>query len=233
MQNWNNILSHIKYKLGVPHNLLEVSDDDIVNLLKDQVLPAFSLYNPAKCWVQLRDGDQQTAPVNYNYNTFILKIPDEVQVLTVHQVYSNTISPFTGNLNTMAMFVDPVDIVLSNAYSTLAASLQPIQNFEFFPPRTLCFGQLIGMGVIVEVNVVHTRLDTIESDLYNNIFKKMCLSAVIKYIIAIRNKFSTINTPFGDFSLNISDLQNMVQTLDGDIQLAIDNTPPDMLVAWL
>ena len=33
LQNWNNIISHIKYNLGVPYNLLELSDDDIINYL--------------------------------------------------------------------------------------------------------------------------------------------------------------------------------------------------------
>ena len=47
-QTWNDVLSYIKINLGVPLNKLEISDDDLVTNLRDQVLPLFSQYAPAK-----------------------------------------------------------------------------------------------------------------------------------------------------------------------------------------
>lgn len=233
LQNWNNIISYIKYNLGVPYNLLEITDDEIIDFLKNQVLPEFSQYAPHKLWLPISKVDEINSPVNFNSNSYKLNIPDDIYVLAVENVYLNTISPFTGNLNNPAMFVNPIDIVLSNAYATLSASLQPIQNFEYFPPRTLCFSLLIGEGVIAEINVIHDKLETISPDLYNSIFKKMCASAVFKYVARIRSKFSTITTPFGELNMNIADLQSQAQTWDTEIQASFDNIPPNQLLAWL
>lgn len=49
-QNWNNILSYIKLSLGSPLNLIEISDSDMIEYLKEHVLPVFSQYNPLKKW---------------------------------------------------------------------------------------------------------------------------------------------------------------------------------------
>lgn len=49
-QNWNNILSYIKLSLGAPLNLIEIPDSDIIEYLKEHVLPVFSQYNPLKKW---------------------------------------------------------------------------------------------------------------------------------------------------------------------------------------
>lgn len=233
LQNWNNIISHIKYELGVPYNLLEITDNEIVDLLTNQVLPEFSQHNPAKIWLKIDAGDQINDPINFNPLSYHLNVPDDIYITSIENVYLNTISPFTGNLNSMAMFVNPIDITLSNAYSTLAESLMPSQSFEYFPPRTISFSLLIGEGVIVEINTVHTKLETIAPDLYNSIFKKMCLSKTIKYIIKIRSKFTALTTPFGELNLNIADLQTQAQQLDTEIQTNLDNTPPSQLVAWL
>ena len=41
-QSWNNILSYIKLGLGAPLNLLEFSDEELIQNLKEHVLPFFS-----------------------------------------------------------------------------------------------------------------------------------------------------------------------------------------------
>ncbi len=52
-QNWNNILNYVKLNLGAPLNLIEMSDDEIIENLKDQVLPVFSQYCPLKKWTYI------------------------------------------------------------------------------------------------------------------------------------------------------------------------------------
>lgn len=52
-QSWNNILSYIKLGLGAPLNLIEISDSEIIAMLKEHVLPVFSQYSPLKKWVYM------------------------------------------------------------------------------------------------------------------------------------------------------------------------------------
>jgi hypothetical protein len=232
LQNWNNIISHIKYSLGIPYNLLEITDDDIINFLKNQVLPEFSQYVPNKLFIQLTPADS-TGVNNQTFHQYEYKlnIPDEIYVLGVENVFFNQSSPFSEN-SWSSMFVDPTDIVLSNAYTTLRESLQVVPEFNYLPPRTITLSLLMGNGVIAEVNTIHNALDTIPPDLYNNTFKKMCLSGVLKYLYNIRSKFSNLTTPFGEIQLNIQDLQNRAAQLDQEIQDNFNWIPPNQLVAW-
>lgn len=232
LQSWNNIISHIKYNLGIPFNLLELSDNDIIDFLKDQVLPEFSQHVPNKLFIKITPADD--AGVNnmtYHQYEYKLNIPDEVYVLSVENVFWNQSSPFSEN-SWSSMFIDPCDVVLSNAYTTLRESLQTVPEFNFLPPRTITLSLLMGNGVIAEINTVHTVLDTIPPDLYNSTFKKMCLSGILKYLYNIRSKFTNITTPFGELQLNAQDLQARAQQLDQEIQESFNWIPPNQLLAW-
>lgn len=75
-QSWNNILSYIKMSLGAPLNMIELSDTDIIDVLKEHVLPVFSQYCPWKRWVALNSSnliDHYSGQPMYQY-----KIPKPV-----------------------------------------------------------------------------------------------------------------------------------------------------------
>jgi len=231
LQNWNNIINHIKYNLGVPYNLLELSDDDIINYLKDQILPEFSQHVPNKLYIKITPTDKPLKSITLHQYEYLLNIPDDVYVLGVENIYWNQSAPFTEN-SWSSMFIDPVDIILSNGYTALRESLQTTAAFTFIPPRTITLTLLMGNGLIAEVNTVHTSLDTIAPDLYNSTFKKMCLSGILKYLYNIRAKFNSISTPVADIQLNIQDLQSRYQQLDQEIADNFNWIPPNQLLAW-
>ena len=233
MQNWNNIISYIKYSLGIPFNLLEISDDDIVNFLKDQVLPEFSQHCPNKLFIKATPADAVGVnSITLHQYEFKLNIPDDIYVLGIENVFWNQTSAYAEN-PISSFLANPNDIVLSNAYTTLSQSLQLIPEFNYLPPRTIVLSITMGAGLIVEVNTIHTKLETIAPDLYTSTFKKMCLSGILKYLYNIRSKFSGISTPFGDLQLNATDLQSRAQQLDQEIQDTLAWIPPNQLLAWL
>lgn len=51
-------LSYIKLGLGAPLNLVEISDSDLIEFLREHVLPVFSQFNPLKRWVYMGPENQ-------------------------------------------------------------------------------------------------------------------------------------------------------------------------------
>ena len=76
-QNWNNVLSYIKLMLGAPINLVEISDSDIIEFLKEHVLPVFSQYSPLKRWVYL-GPEHMIVDQKPGQPRFRFKIPKEI-----------------------------------------------------------------------------------------------------------------------------------------------------------
>jgi hypothetical protein len=234
LQNWNNIISYIKYNLGMPFNLLELSDNDIIDYLKNQVLPEFSQHIPNKLFIKITPADQTVNDgrnITYHQYEYKLNIPDDVYVIGVENVFWNQAAPFTEN-SWNTIFIDPTDVVLANAYTTLRESMQVVPEFNFFPPRTITLSLMMGNGLVAEVNTIHTALDTIQPDLYNSTFKKMCLSAILKYLYSIRSKFNNLSTPFGQIQLNTQDLQTRFQQIDQEVADSFNWIPPNQLLAW-
>jgi len=233
LQNWNNIISHIKYSLGVPYNLLELTDNDIIDFLKNQVMPEFSQYVPNRLFIKITPADQKSTNENLTYGEFEYKIniPDEIYIIGVENVFTSHAATFSEN-SWSSMFVNPTDVILANNYSALRESLWIVHSFNFIPPRTITLSLSVNDGLIAEINTIHNSLETIPPDLYSGIFKKMCLSAVLKYLYNIRSKFTNVATPFGEIQLNVQDLISRSQQLDQEVQDKFNWIPPNQLLAW-
>jgi hypothetical protein len=236
-QNWNNIVSYIKVNLGVPYNLLELSDDDIINYLKEHSLPKFSQYIPCPIWITLSSNDIVSNEITKSLYTYQLPdIMDDYDIVGIQDVFYNTASGIM-NSDLQTAFMNPLDTVLSNSFYNLNEDLQPVHAFQFIPPKTITFAKQImpayDHGVVVEINTVHKTLDTIPADVYQKIFKDNCLLDVINWVINIRSKFVNISTPFNTLNLNIDRLQTVASNLETKIQDYIANLPPKHVCAWL
>ena len=87
-QTWNNLLSYIKLELGAPLNLLEMSDQEIIENIKEHILPFFSQYMPRMkfCIVNEADLARIGTPGEPRYK---YKIPREVgePIYDIKEVY--------------------------------------------------------------------------------------------------------------------------------------------------
>jgi len=75
-QSWNNVLSYIKMGLGAPLNLIELADSDIIDMLKEHIIPYFSQFCPLEKWVFVGPMHSLPAKIGQPPNRF--KIPKEV-----------------------------------------------------------------------------------------------------------------------------------------------------------
>lgn len=230
-QNWTNAIDYIKQNLGVPINDIELTDDELINYLKEHVLPEFSIYSPHFKWVQITNAATVDVPNNFNNFTYRIPIPVGYEISDVRQVYFQDEGIFDFNFSTF--LVDPRDIVMSSVLSDLLDSLQVTQSFQFLKPDILRFDEpLTGQLTIAELEVVHNSPETIDTDLYRIVFKKWCLAEIIGLLIARRSKFENLTTPFGSLNLNVNKLEQQYQDLKSKLQIDLDNIPPKHLVDW-
>lgn len=231
MQNWNHLLKYIKQKLGVPTNLLELSDQEIIDYIKENVLPEISVILHNDMLVRITDKHRDSSGLN-EY-TYYIPIPDDVTIIDIYQVYINSRNISVGQLTSSYMTLDPRDTVMQNTLVTMFQSLQMVQEYTFEQPNIIRFGIPIYGEVILHCRVVYNDISKIPIDFYHEIFKRKCLAEVMLLIVAKRKKYESLSTPFGQINLNVQELQNEAQSILSEIESKLDAMPPEYLIAWL
>ena len=229
-QHWNNILSYIKINLGVPVNLLEISDDELILNLREHVLSAFSQYAPAKAYAFITSANQIYGGAGSPQYMYRIPVPAGTYIIDVLEAMPtkeiSIVDMYGGALiNAQAA----MDLVISNTYIDAVRSLQTRNTWEFVPPDIMIFDKDTTSSVVI-YNRPHVTLDTVRPDLYHRAFKPMCLGHTKLWIASMRSKFENLATPFGALNLNYDKLQAEGQTLIDNAQAVLDTIPPDILI---
>lgn len=229
-QHWNNILSYIKINLGVPINLLEIPDDELILNLRDHILSAFSQYAPAKAYAFITGANQINGGLGSPRYMYKMPVPEGTYIIDILEAMPtkevSVVDMYGGAIiNAQAA----MDLVISNAYIDAVRSMQTRQTWEFVPPNIMIFDKEINSCVVI-YNHPHITLDTIRPDLYHRAFKPMCLGHTKIWIASMRSKFENLATPFGALNLNYDKLQTEGQTLIDNAQAVLDTIPPDLLI---
>lgn len=229
-QHWNNILSYVKINLGVPINLLEISDDDLILNLREHVLSAFSQYAPAKAYAFITGAHQINGGLGSPRYMYRIPVPAGTYIIDVLEAMPtkevSIVDMYGGALiNAQAA----MDLVISNAYIDAVRSLQTRQTWEFVPPDIMVFDKDTASCVVI-YNTPHSVLNTIRPDLYHRAFKPMCLGHTKLWVASMRSKFEGLATPFGQLNLNFAELKAEGQTLIDNAQAVLDTIPPDILI---
>lgn len=227
-QTWNNVLEYIKINLGGPLNMLEISDNDLVRLLKNQVLPFFSQFSPKQKYAYVSSANL-IPPEKPGSPLYLYKIPLEVneRIIDILDVYvgKNTalVDSFGGTIINAAT---AEDLVMSNTYIDAIKSLSVKNTWEFLPPDKLAF-DVEATGATIIYNTVHETLDTIQPDMYELMFKKLCLANVKIWVANMRSKFNNLTTPFGQLDLGWDRLLQEGQTEKQEVMTDLNSIPPD------
>jgi len=249
-QNWNNILNFIKRNLGATVNLIELSDNEIISGLKEDVLPEFSQYIPAKEYCQILPFHRLPFQEGYNRWRYRIPVSPQTYIININDVYINN-SSYTNsvqiddgaiindtaldNFQNYSFNPNPaigenlIDAVIANAMIDANRYIHGQNTWEFIPPNTMSFDYSIGSAIVV-YNIVHTTLSTIPSDFYHTIFKKLCLATVRKWLIAIRSKYETISTPSMQININWQKLEEEYSKEIEDVNARLNQVPPNQLI---
>ncbi len=233
-QTWNHLIGHVKKKLGAPLNMLEFTDNDIYKSISESVIPAMSQYIGKPIWIRIGTENKVDPNSSHEHTHFMYEIPvpEDVVLCDIYDVYYNRDNMgVLGIYQNMLAVLDPRDTVMTNEFLDMLSSMEVVQAFHFIPPNKVWFERdLLGNDVILECKAVHTDLSSIPSDIYNEILKPWALAEVIENVVAIRKKYTNLNTPFGQIEMNIQDLEQQAMEIKRNVHEKLDNMPPDHLV---
>jgi hypothetical protein len=197
-QNWNNILNYLKSNLGTKSAALELTDDEFIIHFKENSLPEFSQIIPKHAWILVTQSNLETIPNNYSNYTYRLTVPENINIIDVNDVYIGR-----NIIQYEQYFMNPADIVMGNTLNDMMQFLNTVNDYEFIKPFHIRFSEKpYNEKFIIELNIEHTDLSTIPSDMYHKLFKKMCLADGLELVLTNRNKFNNVTTPFGAIDLN-------------------------------
>jgi len=231
MQNWNALLNYIKMKLGVPSNLLELSDEQIIEYIKYNTIPEMSVYLNNDTYFRINDSHRESD--DFHEFMYYIPVPDDVTIIDIYEVYSNTRNVSIGQLTSSYITLDPRDTVMQNTLVSLLYSLQPVQEYTFIQPNIIKFGIPVMGDLILHARSTYSDISKIPMDFYHEIFKKKCLADVMSLISTQRKKYENLTTPFGSININWQELESSMQQILSEIESKLDAMPPEYLLAWI
>lgn len=210
MLTWSFILQRIKEELSLPFQVLEKSDEEIIDYCKRNSLKTFEQYFPDKNRITLNCADDRIK-VPGRVSEFYIIEPDEREILgvidfipTMGPLLMNNhpwLGPFSyGEIENWALKTYQAGLL--NQFSNFK------YNYEFIPPNQLRISPQFNGNCVVEIERSHDlELSTIPPTIQNT-FVNLCIGQFLMMIGRIRKKYSSYSTPFGNIELSGDDLFN-------------------------
>lgn len=199
--NPTDVLQYIELNLGASLQVLELDAYEIMDVVRTQTIPTFSSYYPNYEYLTIHVAEDK---VPNRFNTFYLKTDREI--LGVSKVLAEN---YMGNSGLPLAYYDSDPINRQMTADIASMYLQPITH-EFESPNIVSVfpkTQLLG-DFTVQIKTVHPEhLATIPLG-YRNEFLECALYDVRIALYPIRQRFSTINTTFGNIELFMDKLES-------------------------
>lgn len=235
MLNSTEVIRHIEKNLGFKLTDLELSHDEILQNIRSESLITFSKYFPYQ--ERIRIDSKNDLAEGYN-NIFYLNTENEIininrivssSLLGANAVY-DMLHPYAQNM----LHGDPITRQLN--MDLVSAVKNPI-TWSFIPPNKIEIApsSYVTDNFIIVVNVVHPEhFGTIPTNL-REIFLKLCLYDTQIALYNIRNRFSNLQTSFGNIELFIDDLRDAKDKKDELIEKMVNSSirNPNRKKIWI
>jgi len=233
--------------MGGKLNLLEMSDEEILEGLKEDVMSYFSQYSPLKKYCVIDDNQRNEFSIDSGDTQWKYELPVSIDeyVVDVYDVYISSnrgMDPFYGTKYASSSIGGSIglygrgtanvygggimDAVMNNEVLDIIRSLSKVNTWEFTPPKTIRLDEHVEKAVVV-YNTTHKDPSTIMPDFYNIIFKPLCLGNVEKWIAALRSKYETLSTPMGEVKVNWQQLEQNAERRLQTAQQQLEQIVPD------
>lgn len=199
--NPTEVLQYIELNLGASLQVLELDANEIMDVVRTQTIPTFSIYYPNYKLVMVHPSEDK---VPDRFNTFYLKTEEEI--IGVSKVLAEN---YMGNSGLPLAYYDSDPVNRQMTADIASMFLQPI-TFAYESPNIVSVypkTQLLG-NFTVEVKTVHPEhLATIPYGLRLE-FLECALYDVRIALYPIRQRFANINTTFGNIELFMDKLDS-------------------------
>jgi hypothetical protein len=234
-QSWENLIDYIKGELGAPVLNIELSDDDIMNIIKNHVLPLFSRYDPLIMYYLMFE---ETNCIQFE-PTKIYQIRDfPYAIMRIDQIIAKpNLIDWNQNIS-VALYSGDITNLLGTNYMLQSKTLVLADDtWTFIPPNKI---ELIKSNnsiwvyddFIAKLACIHEDPTTVDPDLYPYL-RDLALAEVMIYIGRIRTKFQSFNTPVGQIDMPAQELLQEGQQLKERVLEKLDRLPPDHYIYFL
>lgn len=204
MLSWSEIVEYIKENLSYPFQMLEKSDEQIIDFLKRNALKKFEFYYPQKWRITLNCSDPAIMVVDRK-SEFYLIDPDEREIKTV-TAFIPTMGSYLFNNHPIFGPWTTGQVEDWHLQVFNSGLLQPFSNFnyniEFIAPNSIRISPKFSGTCVIEYERGHDpELSTINPELHD-VFRELCLGSFMLMIGRLRQKYNTTTTPFGEINLN-------------------------------
>lgn len=221
--NERYLLNKVKGDLGFPYNIIEFTDDKIVEevICSYSTRLTFSKRFPYEERIYVSEKDNENKDNMYS-NRYTINSKNII--LNITKLYPIYFSSLVQLLPTQTGG-DP----LNDAIDGLLYDINKYEmNFNFIHPNIIeVYGGGYGQFLLVAETIHSADLSTIpvnKQDIYITLVKGV-LSEKLK---TIRSKYGSLTTPFGELSLNIDLLDAAIQKKD-DLFDKIDNNAGNLV----
>ena len=217
-KTWNYVLNYVKTEL--PQQIIELSDKEIIDVIKTKTLPLFSQYFPAKEKYII----DETHLCDESTGSFKIPIDDTGRIIDIYDVYLNIAG---GDVVSTKDRV--IDSLLGGWLSKMndVTSPAPIPYLDPTNPGCITFGQDLSyvsqyLPMTIILKVIHKDLSTIPTEYFYRFFLPLAAADVKLTLAKARMKYGMLNTPIGQINLNVDALiqdaqqekQEIIQRMD-------------------
>lgn len=194
------IVNHVKARLGASMRGLELDNDAIAKILKEETLPTLSIYFP-KFINYIIDMDQDMVDGQrgfYYINTPTQLLGAEL-ILSINGVSNNS-------WYDRSFSICPLEFVLSWLQKEITDFTTVPYTIEFFPPNKVMITPNPPAGnenkIAVKLKVAHSDFTEFHPGLRETILK-LAVCDVKLDILGMRRVFNNISTSFAEIELNM------------------------------
>ena len=199
--NPTDVIQYIELNLGASIQVLELSNEDIMSVIETQTLPTYSLFYPNFQYIEVIPKRDK---VPGRFNTFYLRT--DLEIIGVSKLLAEN---YLGNSGLPMAYYDSDPVNRQMTSDVASMFFQPI-TYEYETPNIISVypkTNLVG-NFTVQLKTVHPKhLATIPFAMRNE-FLKCALLDVRIALYPIRQRFTTINTTFGNLELFMDKLDS-------------------------
>ena len=210
MLTWSIILTRIRDELALPNHLLEKTNEQIIEYLKEAALRKIADYVPDVNRLSIDAGDESTH-VPLKQSEFYIVDPDDREIFGVLDMYTDYSTDILFGKRFIAAW--SMEEVPSFELSNFRAGSTKLFSdfyylYEFKHPNIICIRPKYNDKFTVEYERAHDpELSTIPK-IYETLFIDLCLGMFMKNIGRLRTRYTNIQTAFGEIQLNGEDIKN-------------------------
>lgn len=202
------VIRYIEMRLGYKFTQLEISQEEILEVIRMETLPTYSKYFPYTINTTINTV-QDLVP--NTTNVFFLK--SDTEIINVNRVLTNSLIGQYSTVDSIATQISPAfysDPISRQLDRDLISSVKNPITFKFIPPNKIEITpkSILGLSsIMIQINTVHPDyFGTIPLNM-REYFLKLALYDVQIMLFHIRRRFQNIQTTFGEMELFIDELQ--------------------------